>query len=100
MNGRENKIFVLTVKSISLSSWTDTAPTPPFVCIACYELRLLEQGVGYTQGTTPPGRSCNEESVLTLKVLFSAQLSWKEADITLRSKAAVSVHEQKRNPYL
>ena len=40
MNGRENRIFVLAVKSISLSSWTDTAPTPPLFVLLVYELRL------------------------------------------------------------
>ena len=64
MNEREKRIFVLTVKSIS--EFIDGHSThPSFVCTACYELRLLEQGVGYTRGATPPGRSCTEESVNT-----------------------------------
>ena len=99
MNGRENRIFVFTVKSISLSSWTDTAPTPPFVCTACYEQELLEQGVGYTRGTTPLGGAALRK-VLKLKVPFFCLTLLKEVDITLRSKAAVSIHELREMDFM
>ena len=36
----------------------------PLLTLGRKKLELLEQGVGYTWGTMPPGRSCTEESVV------------------------------------
>ena len=74
MNEREKRFFVLTVKPIS--EFIDGHSThPSFVCTACYELRLLEQVVGYTWGPRTLGGAVLRNVVLTLSAFFLPKLS-------------------------